>query len=104
VGRQEMSHRDESAPGRRRLHAFFAGRVQGVGFRYVSRALGRRHGVAGWVRNLPDGRVELEVEGAEEVLRRYLRDLEHEFRFLISDREIRWLAPKGEYGEFQVRF
>ncbi|MGH9675651.1 MAG: acylphosphatase [Candidatus Acidiferrum sp.] len=41
----------------------YSGRVQGVGFRYVSRQLAERHGVNGFVRNLIDGRVELLAEG-----------------------------------------
>lgn len=46
---------------RRRI--FFSGRVQGVGFRYTTERLARNYAVAGTVRNLPDGRVELLVEG-----------------------------------------
>lgn len=39
------------------------GRVQGVGFRYFTHDAALREGVGGWVRNLPDGSVEVEVEG-----------------------------------------
>ncbi len=41
----------------------FEGRVQGVGFRYTVKDLARGFDVCGWVKNLPDGRVELEVAG-----------------------------------------
>jgi len=41
------------------LHIIVSGRVQGVGFRFHCEAAARRHGVAGWVRNLPNGDVEV---------------------------------------------
>ena len=47
-------------------HAFVTGRVQGVAFRYHARCEARSLGLAGWVRNLVDGRVEVWFEGAEE--------------------------------------
>jgi acylphosphatase len=46
-----------------RKRVLYAGRVQGVGFRYTARELARGFPVAGYVRNLPDGRVELVAEG-----------------------------------------
>jgi acylphosphatase len=47
----------------RRVHAWVSGRVQGVWFRGATQARMRELGVAGWVRNLPDGRVEALIEG-----------------------------------------
>lgn len=44
------------------------GRVQGVGFRYATRAEANRRNVTGWVRNLPDGQVEVEIEGEEDAV------------------------------------
>jgi acylphosphatase len=46
-------------------HVFFSGHVQGVGFRYETLRVAHGYEVAGYVRNLPDGRVELEIEGDE---------------------------------------
>ena len=51
---------------KRRVHVWIAGRVQGVYFRAYARDAGRSIGVSGWVRNLPDGRVEAVFEGDEE--------------------------------------
>lgn len=46
-----------------RKRVFYTGRVQGVGFRYTAANLAKRFDVAGYVQNLPDGRVRLEVQG-----------------------------------------
>jgi len=50
-----------------------SGRVQNVGFRYFTQDRARREGVTGWVRNLPDGRVEAHVEGDAEAVDRIER-------------------------------
>ena len=46
-----------------RKHFYFSGRVQGVGFRYRSYYIAQSMGLTGWVRNLWDDRVEMEVQG-----------------------------------------
>ena len=48
-----------------RRHIIFEGRVQGVGFRYRALYAAKQFGVTGWVRNLYDGTVEMEVQGRE---------------------------------------
>ena len=53
-----------SAPTIRRAHVWITGRVQGVSFRYACERVARAAGVAGWVRNRIDGRVEAVFEGA----------------------------------------
>ncbi|MDX2167356.1 MAG: acylphosphatase [Deltaproteobacteria bacterium] len=56
-----------------RVRLIVRGRVQGVGFRWATVEQGRRLGLAGWARNLPDGSVEVVAEGAEDAIMR-LRD------------------------------
>ncbi len=57
-------------PGERaRLHLLVGGRVQGVSFRQSTRDQARALGLDGWVRNLPDGRVEALAEGPPDALR-----------------------------------
>ena len=55
--------------------ALVSGRVQGVGFRFFAERAARAAGVTGWVRNLPDGRVETVVEGEEDAVSRYLEKI-----------------------------
>lgn len=57
------------------LHAIVHGKVQGVGFRWFVRHRAGEHGVAGEVRNLPDGAVEVRAEGARAALEALLDDL-----------------------------
>ncbi len=52
----------------KRLHIHLSGRVQGVGYRYFTRDKALKAGVTGWVMNLPDGKVEAEIQGSENVL------------------------------------
>jgi acylphosphatase len=54
-----------------------SGRVQGVGFRYFAQAAAAREGLHGWVRNLPDGRVETVAEGEADSVERFERAIHH---------------------------
>lgn len=58
---------------RRRVH--YAGHVQGVGFRYTARRIAEGYAVGGYVRNLPDGGVELVAEGEAAEVESFLRDV-----------------------------
>jgi acylphosphatase len=51
---------------------FYKGRVQGVGFRYSVKQIAMGYDVAGWIRNLPDGRVELQVKGETDEVNDFL--------------------------------
>jgi acylphosphatase len=56
----------------------FTGRVQNVGFRYTVKDLARSFEVRGWVRNLPDGRVELQVMGEPAEVAAFIREIVEE--------------------------
>jgi len=55
--------------------AIVSGRVQGIGFRFFAERAAKKAGVFGWVRNLPDGRVETVVEGSDDAVARYLGEI-----------------------------
>jgi acylphosphatase len=58
-----------------RQRFLISGRVQGVGFRYFARRIATRLGIAGWVRNLPEGSVEAVGEGSPDALARFEDEL-----------------------------
>lgn len=70
-----------------RRRVLFRGRVQGVGFRMTARRLATGFPVAGFVRNLADGRVELLVEGEPAAVAGLLGAVDREFAGSIVDRE-----------------
>ncbi len=81
----------------------FSGTVQGVGFRYTVRNLARNHTVEGYVRNLPDGRVELIAEGEPAEIDAFIAAIEQEMSGYIRDRQRRTSPATGEFGGFSIR-
>jgi acylphosphatase len=76
-----------------------SGRVQGVGFRYFTQDAARREGVAGLVRNLLDGRVEVLAEGDEEALRRLEQAIRRgPSRARVEHVEVDGVPPSGYVG------
>ena len=59
-------------PAVHHVTAYFTGRVQGVGFRYQAVQVAKEFDVSGFVKNLPDGRVQLEVEGRVDDVRGFV--------------------------------
>jgi acylphosphatase len=70
-----------------RKHYYFEGRVQGVGFRYKAMYLARSMQLTGWVRNLYDGRVEMEVQGEAIVIYTLISRLQEDTYISITDIE-----------------
>ena len=86
------------------LQVFYEGRVQGVGFRFTVRHIARGFDVIGWVRNLPDGRVEVQVSGEEHEVRAFVDHIaESELHSLIRNQtENRLSQPVAARG-FEIR-
>jgi acylphosphatase len=74
---------------------YFKGHVQGVGFRITALNVAQRHQVTGWVRNLPDGRVQLLAEGQSEVLDNFLAELREQMSAYIHEEEIHEVPDEG---------
>ena len=90
---------------RARAHVRVSGFVQGVFFRYETRDLALKLGVNGWVRNLPDGRVEAVFEGERERVEKmveFCRKGPPGAR--VTDIEISWEDYKGEFKGFGIRY
>jgi acylphosphatase len=91
----------EPVAKRRSIH--FAGRVQGVGFRFTTRAIAKRYPVVGFVQNLADGRVRIVVEGAPEALGAFVADVAAEMDRHIDSTDVCEQPATGEFLEFEVR-
>ncbi len=83
---------------------FYAGDVQGVGFRYTVKQIAKGFEVVGWVRNLSDGRVELQASGKGEEVAAFLKAIrESELRAHIKEQTEVSLGATPEARGFQIR-
>jgi acylphosphatase len=88
---------------RSRLHVFYSGTVQGVGFRYTVRTLASGFELTGTVRNLPDGRVELLAEGLKHELGAFQQAIrESELGHFIQREDVTWAEPAGGLRGFEI--
>jgi acylphosphatase len=86
------------------LQVFFEGRVQGVGFRWSIRHIAKGFDVKGWVRNLIDGRVEMQVSGEESEVRPFLEAIgQSELRAYIRRQTENKLEAPVEANGFEIR-
>ena len=85
-----------------RWQMLFSGEVQFVGFRYTARLLARKLALTGWVRNLSDGRVEVEAQGRVTDLRRFLLQLKSQPHIHIAHYTITELPPEPNERQFNV--
>jgi acylphosphatase len=91
----------EETREQREVH--YAGRVQGVGFRYTVRVVAAQFDVTGFVRNLPDGRVQLVAEGTPGEIERLLDAVRGEMGPYIRDAQETVRPASGGFRAFEIR-
>jgi acylphosphatase len=92
---------EKSPPARAQV--WYSGRVQGVGFRVTARQIACGYDVAGIVRNLVDGRVELIVEGARPEIEAFLQGIDESgLAGFIAKKQVKWEAPRGDLRGFSI--
>ncbi len=88
---------------RRRLQVLYSGRVQGVGFRYQAKRIAAGFEVVGIVRNLADGRVEIETEGTVDELKEFLQAIRESGLGPMIRGEVEfWSEPVGGFRGFEI--
>lgn len=87
----------------KRLHALVTGRVQGVFYRDFVQTHARQLQLTGWVRNLPDGTVEVLAKGDDVALTRLRVQLaQGSPRSHVDDVHVQYDTPNGEFAEFRI--
>lgn len=90
---------------KKRAHVYVSGRVQGVFFRATTREEAGKREVTGWVKNLPDGRVEAVFEGEEEKVQEMVDFCHRGSRVAqVDDVEVEWEDYRGEFSDFGIRY
>lgn len=85
-------------------HVFVKGRVQGIFFRAFVRQQAQALGLSGWVRNLPDGRVEAVLVGEKEKIKRVIKKCRQGPPLArVSEVEVAWSEPKEFFSGFEIR-
>lgn len=86
------------------LEIFFEGRVQGVGFRWSVRNLAKGFEVTGWIQNLPDGRVQMQVTGRQDEVRAFVEAIgQSELRSYIKKQTESTPAQPVKASGFEIR-
>jgi acylphosphatase len=85
-------------------HVIFRGEVQGVGFRYTSYNIARNYNVAGYVRNLPDGTVELFLQGPGPEVDGCLQDIQEAFAGYVRETRIEEVPYDAQQRSFRITF
>ncbi len=82
----------------------FTGRVQGVGFRFTARRAANRRQLTGYVRNVPNGSVEMLAQGRPEDVDDCIQDIKEYFSGYLKETRIEEITPDPRYEEFRITF
>ena len=86
------------------VHVYYSGMVQGVGFRYQVRNIAEQFILTGWVKNLPDGRVELIAQAPKKTLLDFLAMVDAALAQYIRGKQISWDKADNSFIGFQIAF
>ena len=85
-------------------HVIFIGRVQGVGFRFTAHRMANRHRLTGYVRNLPNGSVEMLAQGTADDIDDCVQDLKDYYPGYIREMNIDEIPPNPRHTDFKITF
>jgi acylphosphatase len=85
-------------------HVIFIGRVQGVGFRFTALRMAQRHQLTGFVRNLPDGTVEMLAQGPARDIDDCIQDIKEYFGDYLRETRIQEIPIDPRYKDFRITF
>ena len=85
-------------------HVIFIGRVQGVGFRFTALRMAQRHQLTGFVRNLPDGTVEMLAQGPARDIDDCIQDIKDYFGDYLRETRIQEIPTDPRYKDFRITF
>ena len=85
-------------------HILFSGQVQGVGFRYTANRIARQYNITGFVCNLPDGDVEMLVQGSEQDIDNCIADIQDYFAGYIQDTNVEPVPYNSRHTDFRITY
>lgn len=85
-------------------HIIFAGRVQGIGFRFTALDIANRYRLTGLVRNASDGTVEMIAQGPSNDIADCIRDIKEAFKGYIRETKTEEIPPDPKYTNFKIAF
>jgi len=89
---------------KQQAHILFKGSVQGVGFRWAARKYAVSNNLNGWVKNLPDGKVEIVVQGEKDAIIDFINDMEETMGGYILEKRVDFQELQQDFNDFEIRF